>query len=501
MPRLFPSLGRSSKEHARGDMYGQYDGYNAPRGYYDYGYAEQEPRHNRSAWSKVLSRKSTKKNYTGMDNASPTHHRGYQTTVEDYPEDPRMLLGIPTDESESFEDLLSGQHSDTAVPLVQRESSLTRLQQAFADHGTYAPALSAAPSASHGAPFYAPQPVPGISIGQPHVSAVNDMQGPAVLVNNSAPLHGVRPDIVHHSASYPSHQRAHRRHRERERSAPPRAHRDHPAYWEEPLDPREEPPVVVVVEHGKHGKKDKYYIIPGGAPVIFEDEDGNELTRVGDFSGRYKPPRRPRPVIVQDQYGREICRAGFSNDDQISVGSRDNYSHHSSRSAPADLRGRSTHQPHERRARTPHHQSPPSSSHRYASPDSYMNDPHYQPSRPRAGTRSSRDDPQAYYVDPRQDRSARSGRSGSSSDTLVRSSPRDAYDHHSSSSRTHDSRARERDYRPDERDRGRDYYRRDAHTSRRHRGRRNTSSGTASYHDDDGRRYRSRRYNYDDQYD
>lgn len=37
--------------------------------------------------------------------------------------------------------------------------------------------------------------------------------------------------------------------------------------------------MVVVVEHGKHGKKDKYYIIPGGAPVIFEDEDGNELTR------------------------------------------------------------------------------------------------------------------------------------------------------------------------------------------------------------------------------
>ena len=83
---------------------------------------------------------------------------------------------------------------------------------------------------------------------------------------------------------------------------------------------------MVVVEHGKNGKKDKYYIIPAGAPVIFEDENGNELTRyvypffsktavnlnfhrrVGDFSGRYKPPRRLRPVIVQDQYGREICR-------------------------------------------------------------------------------------------------------------------------------------------------------------------------------------------------
>ena len=29
---------------------------------------------------------------------------------------------------------------------------------------------------------------------------------------------------------------------------------------------------------------------------------------VGDFSGRYQPPRKPRPVIVQDHYGREICR-------------------------------------------------------------------------------------------------------------------------------------------------------------------------------------------------
>ena len=55
--------------------------------------------------------------------------------------------------------------------------------------------------------------------------------------------------------------------------------RDHPAYWNKPLEPEEEPPVVVVVEHGKHGKKDKYYIIPSGAPVIFEDEDGHELTR------------------------------------------------------------------------------------------------------------------------------------------------------------------------------------------------------------------------------
>ncbi len=60
MPRLFPSL-RRSKEHERGGAYEQYEGYDAPQGYYDQGYAEQEPRQNRSPWSKVLHRKSTKR--------------------------------------------------------------------------------------------------------------------------------------------------------------------------------------------------------------------------------------------------------------------------------------------------------------------------------------------------------------------------------------------------------------------------------------------------------
>lgn len=59
MPRLFPSLGRSSKEQPR--AYAQYEGYDAPHGnYYNYGYDEQEPQQS-STWRKVFPRKSSKR--------------------------------------------------------------------------------------------------------------------------------------------------------------------------------------------------------------------------------------------------------------------------------------------------------------------------------------------------------------------------------------------------------------------------------------------------------
>lgn len=141
---------------------------------------------------------------------------GYRTTVEDYPEDPHGLPGMPTDD-ESFEEILSGRHSDTTIPLVQRESSLTRIQQAFADRGQFAPAMSAAPSMS----MYPPPPHLSAS-GQPHMNAVQNMHQPAMVVEGGVPMRGMHPDIVHHSASYPTHERPHHRHRERERSAPPR---------------------------------------------------------------------------------------------------------------------------------------------------------------------------------------------------------------------------------------------------------------------------------------
>ena len=93
-------------------------------------------------------------------------------------------------------------------------------------------------------------------------------------------------------------------------------------------DDAEYPPCVVVVERGRNGKPDTYYVIPGGAPVIFEDQHGKELTRsvknnntittcetgtdwgpyrVGDFTGRYHP-KKQRPVIIEDEHGREVGR-------------------------------------------------------------------------------------------------------------------------------------------------------------------------------------------------
>lgn len=34
------------------------------------------------------------------------------------------------------------------------------------------------------------------------------------------------------------------------------------------------------------------------------------IDRVGDFSGNYRPSRRPRPVIIQDSEGHELARYG-----------------------------------------------------------------------------------------------------------------------------------------------------------------------------------------------
>ncbi|KAG5221832.1 hypothetical protein IMY05_C4235000400 [Salix suchowensis] len=56
------------------------------------------------------------------------------------------------------------------------------------------------------------------------------------------------------------------------------------------------------------------YIVPRGTNVIFQDEDGHEITRVGKFHPMY-PSREPSnpaarkhtvPIVVQDEFGQEL---------------------------------------------------------------------------------------------------------------------------------------------------------------------------------------------------
>lgn len=241
-----------------------------------------------------------------------------RATVEDYPEEHLGVPGNPTEDTESFVDLLS--RSDSPIPIVQRESSLTRLQHAFADHGTYDPTSQAASTVRGPAtPRYIPREMDG-----PVEMGMHNPRHDPVMVNN-IPDQGIEPDVLHAPqydrnrertpAPYAHVERARTPHVDRNPSSrnhgyerPARSRREmdvypmvrsfmEPAYcltaadvmiYKKPTPMRDDewhgssqdeyPPVVVVVEHGRNGK-DTYYVIPGGAPVIFEDEDGNELTR------------------------------------------------------------------------------------------------------------------------------------------------------------------------------------------------------------------------------
>ncbi|KLO16334.1 hypothetical protein SCHPADRAFT_216895 [Schizopora paradoxa] len=54
--------------------------------------------------------------------------------------------------------------------------------------------------------------------------------------------------------------------------------------------------------------QDTYYIIPGNTPVVFHDEEGNELFRVD--AHKYKTRRHK--FIIQDEFGQELHRIGDS---------------------------------------------------------------------------------------------------------------------------------------------------------------------------------------------
>ncbi|EPS95378.1 hypothetical protein FOMPIDRAFT_1043621 [Fomitopsis schrenkii] len=349
MPRLFPNLGRSSKEQAAG--YGAYDPYygHPDRGYgYDgIEYEPQQPQ--RPAWRKMLSRGSGSSSNTKSSDTRTGGRAyygegevpGFQRTVsrshlspdhDMYRAYPAQVPRFPnSDDSESFVNIPSRPQSP--VPIVQRESSFTdmnglgRLQEAFADHGTYTeatPTVTVDPTTPlRGSPRMTPRAMH--AAGPVQMRTVHEARRePVIIEDSNGSVEGIRPDVDVMRPSSSKHKRHHAQHtrerppREQHKSKSMEVVTPGPTYWDYHPGVQEYPPVVVVVQRGRYGDKDTYYIIPGGQPVVFEDEYGNEITRVGDFSGYYVP-QPLHPVIVEDEFGREICRAGFP-DGRISPG-------------------------------------------------------------------------------------------------------------------------------------------------------------------------------------
>ncbi|KAJ7129771.1 hypothetical protein C8R44DRAFT_88359 [Mycena epipterygia] len=85
--------------------------------------------------------------------------------------------------------------------------------------------------------------------------------------------------------------------------------------------------------HGPDPGNGTYYIVPGGMNVVFQDKTGNEITRVGDFSGRR---RRISPIIVQDEYGRELYRTSDVQNSNRTSHPRDEPIYHRSRRTRQD---------------------------------------------------------------------------------------------------------------------------------------------------------------------
>ncbi|KZT12715.1 uncharacterized protein LAESUDRAFT_12664 [Laetiporus sulphureus 93-53] len=319
MPRLFPNLGRSSKENAQ-DAFARHDLYEQKYAQDDYGYGygyEQEsllaPTPTRPRMSPSKEPRIDGRAYYGEGEIPGFQRtRSYRTATDDYCESQYSSGTFPampyarSDETESYDPIPS--HPYSPVPMVQREDSLTRLREAFADNGTYTPGTMT--EATTPVPDHIPD-MGQFSYGTPgpqrwrappvEMRTVEEVKRGPVLVDNAyGPFEGIRPVV----------RQAPRQLRPLPPIPPPKPPVAPAQKWE--VYPAEDdegyPSVVIAVQRGGYGQKDTYYIIPGGAPVIFEDEEGNEITRVGDFSGNYRPPRNPRPVIVQDEYGREICR-------------------------------------------------------------------------------------------------------------------------------------------------------------------------------------------------
>ncbi|KAL1723296.1 hypothetical protein EV715DRAFT_245744 [Schizophyllum commune] len=135
---------------------------------------------------------------------------------------------------------------------------------------------------------------------------------------------------THHTSSHAGHRRAasqqvptvtrtHRdrdRERERDRERGRRRHKSASAPVIVPPSPMRaartihegvnQRPEIVKIPHA--GEPSDFYIVPDGVDVEFRDAMGNVLGKVGDPDSNL--PRRVRPLIIQDESGRELARVG-----------------------------------------------------------------------------------------------------------------------------------------------------------------------------------------------
>lgn len=309
MPRFFPSFGRS-REHARTE-YPVYD---------DYEPYEQPQRSHTPAWRKVIP------NLKGGDHRAPRTQTWGEEFVE-YPESyggseyhrgyssrryPAYDFDVQSESTISPPDDHYLDRYDNNIPIVQRESSLSRLAEAFTSHGA-SPRPVTEVSLPQGTPRYSPRDVSSAPYAPEIRNTYPEQHQPVMVPNMTA--HSVQADIIG------SHSRRGHHHRGRQEERGTRARDDYrrdsssdrsSEYMDDDYDYGT---YYIAIKHGRRGEKDKYWIVPSGTSVVFQDSDGNELTRVGDNNGRYRPLEQP--MILEDSRGREIGRLGF--DDETSL--------------------------------------------------------------------------------------------------------------------------------------------------------------------------------------
>ncbi|KAJ3490324.1 hypothetical protein NLI96_g1544 [Meripilus lineatus] len=314
---LFPSLGRS--RHRAPSSSSQYDDRYAMQ------YENEEPtrtpqwRHGtprkqrpQGTWEEELVDYPSRAPSYAAPGPGQHQQQQQQQQQQYYSLGPRFsaqVYSASTVTDETHDELYSDTGSDSTVPVVQRVDSTNPAPAEMHDRHMSRVTEIPIPSQMYSEADFA---------NEPELRNMYPQQQP-VLVNQSV-VGSMHPDIVqgeHHRERARVRHEAHRREYARSASSDESERRQR---WDPRGEPMEAyPPCVVVIEKGRHGKQDTYYVIPGGAPVIFEDQHGREITRVGDFSGQYRP-EPPRPVIIEDNHGRELYRMGF-----------DDNGHHSSR--------------------------------------------------------------------------------------------------------------------------------------------------------------------------